>query len=67
MGGRYQIVTGSAAGGLPAWPVYRAAAVVRQLTDNQCMQLALVENPQRDDLNPVEEARGYQNLWRSTI
>ena len=63
VGGRYQIVAGerrwraSRMAGLNELPV-----VVRQLTDSQCMQLALVENLQRDDLGPIEEARGYQVL-----
>ena len=38
------------------------AAVVKDLTDQEILTLALVENLQRADLNPVEEAEGYDHL-----
>ncbi len=38
------------------------AAVVKDLTDQEILTLALVENLQRADLNPVEEAEGYNQL-----
>lgn len=39
-------------------------AVVKDLTDQQVLTLALVENLQRSDLNPIEEAEGYDQLIR---
>ena len=39
-------------------------AVVRDLSDREVLTLALVENLQRSDLNPVEEAKGYDRLIR---
>lgn len=37
-------------------------AIVRSLDDRQVMELALVENLQREDLNPMEEAEAFQRL-----
>lgn len=36
--------------------------VVRDYTDREALEVALIENIQRDDLTPVEEAEGYQRL-----
>lgn len=41
-----------------------APVVVRELTDRQMLVLALVENLQRENLSPLEEARGFRQLMR---
>jgi len=40
----------------------RIPAIVRQLADRQQLELALVENLQREDLDPMEAARAYRQL-----
>lgn len=40
----------------------RVPVVVRDASDHEALQLALVENLQREDLNPIEEAAGYRRL-----
>ena len=40
----------------------RIPAIVRELADRQQLELALVENLQREDLDPIEAARGYRQL-----
>ena len=40
----------------------RIPVVVRELTDQDAMVIGLIENLQREDLNPIEEARGMQRL-----
>ncbi|MBI5170108.1 MAG: ParB/RepB/Spo0J family partition protein [Candidatus Eisenbacteria bacterium] len=37
-------------------------AIVREYTDTEMMELALIENIQREDLNPIDEARAYHAL-----
>ena len=62
-GGRFQLVAGER-----RWRAAQKAqlheipALVRDLDERDVMALALIENIQREDLNPVEEARAYQAL-----
>ncbi len=42
--------------------LHRVPVVVKDVADDQLLQLALVENLQREDLNPIEEAEGYRQL-----
>jgi ParB family chromosome partitioning protein len=62
-GGRYQLVAGER-----RWRaaqkarVHEIPALVRELDEREVLALALIENIQREDLNPVEEARAYQRL-----
>ncbi len=61
--GYYQIIAGER-----RWRAARMAnltevpAVIIEADDRKAMELALIENLQRQDLNPVEEALGYQSL-----
>ncbi|PLK27205.1 ParB/RepB/Spo0J family partition protein [Novosphingobium sp. TH158] len=61
--GRYQLVAGER-----RWRAAQKAqlheipALVRDLSERDVMALALIENLQREDLNPVEEARAYHRL-----
>ncbi len=61
--GMYRIIAGER-----RWRAARQAGLVevpggiREVTDEQAMELALIENLQREDLDPVEEALGYQQL-----
>lgn len=65
-GGGYQIVAGER-----RWRAARMAglttvpAIIRELDDEQVMEIALIENLQREDLSPLEEAMGYQSLMDS--
>ena len=40
-------------------------ALVKQMDDNNAMEVALIENVQRENLNPIEEANAYKNLMES--
>ena len=61
----YELIAGErrlrAAAGL-GWE--KIPAVVKNLSDQEILTLALVENLQRADLNPIEEAEGYDKLIR---
>jgi len=37
-------------------------AMIKQVSDSEALEIALVENLQREDLNPIDEARGYSEL-----
>lgn len=61
--GRYEIVAGER-----RWRAAQKAAqhkipiIVRTLSDQESLELAIIENVQRSDLNAIEEARGYKQL-----
>lgn len=64
-GAKYQIVAGERR--------YRAAkmagisevpVIIRDLSDEEIMEISLIENLQREDLNPIEEAIAYQKLMK---
>lgn len=61
--GSYQLVAGER-----RWRAARRAGlsevpvVIREMSDSEMMELALIENLQREDLNPIEEAEGLQQL-----
>jgi ParB family chromosome partitioning protein len=64
-GGRYQLVAGER-----RWLASKRAekttipAVVRQISNEQAMEITIVENLQREDLNPIEQARAFERLSR---
>lgn len=61
--GKYEIIAGER-----RWQASKALgmttinAIVRQADDREAMELTLIENLHRDDLNAIEEARGYKQL-----
>ena len=63
LGGAYQIVAGER-----RWRAAKIAGLsevpvrVMELSDAETAQIALIENLQREDLNPIEEANGYKQL-----
>ncbi len=62
-GGGYQIVAGER-----RWraaqraQLHQVKAIVRELSDEETLEIALIENIQRQDLNPIEEAEAYRKL-----
>ncbi len=64
-GERFQLVTGER-----RWLASQRAgkatvpAIVRQVSNEQAMEITIIENLQREDLNPVEQARAYERLAR---
>jgi len=63
IGARYQLIAGER-----RWraaqraQLLRVPVVVREVGDEQALELTLVENIQREDLNPIEQARAFQRL-----
>lgn len=67
VGKSYQIIAGerryqaSKIAGLTEVPV-----IIKDVNDQKVMELALIENLQRSDLNPIEEAKGYRQLIKAS-
>src|SRR5579862_2596852 len=63
LSGRYQLIAGER-----RWraaqrvPLQRVPAVLREVRDEMALEMTLVENLQREDLNPIEQARAFQRL-----
>jgi ParB family transcriptional regulator, chromosome partitioning protein len=63
--GRYQLISGER-----RWLASKLVgkntvpAVVREVGDSQALEITIVENLQRADLNPLEQARGFERLGR---
>jgi len=62
-GGRYEIIAGER-----RWRACRKAglkeipAIIREYSDQETLELSLIENIQREDLNPIEEAKAFKSL-----
>jgi ParB family transcriptional regulator, chromosome partitioning protein len=63
--GRYQLIAGERRW-LASQKVGKATipAILRQVSDEQAMEITIVENLQRADLNPIEQAKAYERLGR---
>ncbi len=63
--GRFQLIAGERRwrGSIKAGKT-TVPAILRQVTDEQAMEMTIVENLQRADLNPMEQARAYDRLSR---
>ena len=65
LAGRFQLIAGER-----RWRAAKLAgtdripALVRDVPDEQMLEVSLIENLQREDLNPIEQARAYQSLMR---
>jgi ParB family chromosome partitioning protein len=63
IGARYQLIAGER-----RWraaqraELLRVPVVLREVSDEQALELTIVENIQREDLNPIEQARAFQSL-----
>jgi ParB family chromosome partitioning protein len=63
LGGRYQLIAGER-----RWraaqraALQRVPAVLREVRDEMALEMTLVENLQREDLNPIEQAHAFQRL-----
>ena len=66
-GAKYEIIAGerryqaSKIAGLEKVPV-----IIKDVDDQKMLEIALIENLQRSDLNPIEEAKGYRQLIRAS-
>ncbi len=64
-GGRYQLIAGER-----RWLASQRAgkttvpSIVRQVSNEQAMEMTIIENLQREDLNPIEQARAFERLSR---
>ena len=64
-GGRYQLIAGER-----RWLASQKAgkatvpAIVRQVSNEQAMEMTIIENLQRENLNPIEQARAFERLGR---
>lgn len=61
--GTYEVVAGERRfRAAQALGMSEVPAVIKALSDKEALELSLIENGQREDLNPLEEARGYARL-----